>query len=71
MHGIDRFCQPGIAQDLYPTGGVATSALDPATDNQRGHHVRQPGEDPGIAYLAGEGFPLHRYQQRLDLRPGV
>ncbi len=71
MHGVDRFRQPGIAQDLYPAGGVAAPARYPAADNQRGHHVRQPGEDPGIACLAGEGFPLHRRQQRLDLRPGI
>ena len=49
MHGVDRFRQPGIAQDLYPAGGVAAPARYPAADNQRGHHVRQPGEDPGIA----------------------
>lgn len=54
MHGVDRFRQPGIAQDLYPAGGVAAPARYPAADNQRGHHVRQPGEDPGIACLAGE-----------------
>lgn len=57
MHGVDRFRQPGIAQDLYPAGGVAAPARYPAADNQRGHHVRQPGEDPGIACPAGEGFP--------------
>ncbi len=56
MHGVDRFRQPGIAQDLYPAGGVAAPARYPAADNQRGHHVRQPGEDPSIACLAGEGF---------------
>ena len=71
MHGVDRFRQPGIAQDLHPAGGVTAPAGHPAADNQRGHHVRQSGEDPGIARLAGERFPLHRRQQRLDLRPGV
>lgn len=60
--------QTRVAQRLYPTRRVATTAFDPAPDDEGRNDVGQPGQYPRESCPLTAKLPFHRAEHRPNLR---